>query len=504
MQKLFAAMQRRFRPQASRDRRDFLVKTAAIGAGLLISNRQCRISKAQSTDRQRVVVVGGGFAGLACAHEMLAAGYDVSVVEARNRIGGRVLSFRDMIPNRVVEGGAELIGSNHPTWVAYAEKFGLEFWDVTDDEDLSVPIHIGGRLLDDVTAERLYSRIEKVIDSLTNKAEPIDPEKPWKSANARRLDRQSVADWIAKLDESVLLKRLIGIEFASDNAVDNSKASMLAMLAAIQGGGGQRFWTESEVYRCQGGNDRLAQCLAESIGNPKIRLGDPVARIDYRRPVAMVRCASGAKYECDRVVLAVPSSVWGSIRFEPDLPDPLKQQQIGIAVKYLAQVKQRFWLEDDLSQYAITDGPISQTWESTDGQDTGGDDTTEAAEVFGAYGLTAFSGGPQAETCLGFNKATRDDDYAAEFEKIYPGFADQFLQARFMDWPREPNILAGYSFPGIGQITSIGQVLYDGLDRLQFCGEQTCFRFPGFMEGGLYSGVSLAKRIAAADGLAGQ
>jgi monoamine oxidase len=501
MQKLFSAMQRRFRPQAVRDRRDFLAKTAAIGAGLLISNRVCRISNAQTTDRQRVVIVGGGFAGLACAHEMLAAGYDVQIVEARNRIGGRVLSFGDMIPNRVVEGGAELIGSNHPTWVAYAEKFGLEFWDVTDDEDLNVPIHIAGRLLDDVTAERLYLRIEKAIDSLTKMSEAVDPEKPWESADAKRLDRQSVADWIAKLDESTLLKRLIGIEFASDNAVDNSKASMLAMLAAIQGGGGQRYWTDSEVYRCQGGNDRLARRLAESIGEQRIRLGDPVVRIEYQRSVATVHCASGAKHQCDRVVLAVPTSTWNAIRFEPDLPGPLKQQQMGVAVKYLAQVRRRFWLDGDLSQYAITDGPISQTWESTDGQDTVRQDTTKAAEVSGAYGLTAFSGGPQAEICLGFNKATRDADYAAEFEKVYPGFADQFLQARFMDWPREPHILSGYSFPGIGQITSIGKTLYDGLERLQFCGEQTCFRFPGFMEGGLYSGVAIAQRITEKDGL---
>jgi len=502
MQKLFAAMQRRFRPEANRDRRDFLTKTAAMGAALLISNRQCRISRAQTIDRQRVVIIGGGFAGLACAHEMLAAGYGVQIVEARDRVGGRVLSFHDMIPDRVVEGGAELIGSNHPTWIAYAEKFGLDFWDVTDDEDLSVPIHLAGRLLDDVTAERLYLRIERAIDSLTKMSEAIDPEKPWESAGAKRLDRQSVADWIAKLDESALLKRLIGIEFASDNAVDNSKASMLAMLTAIQGGGGQRYWSESEVYRCQGGNDRLARCLAESIGEQRIRMGDPVTRIDYQRRVATVHCVSGAKYECDRVVLAVPSSIWNSIRFEPDLPDQLKQQQMGIAVKYLAQVKRRYWLDDELSQYAITDGPISQTWESTDGQDRIDQDKNEASEVAGAYGLTAFSGGPQAEICLGFNKATRDADYAVEFEKIYPGFADQCLQTRFMDWPRESHILAGYSFPGIGQITGIGKTLYDGLDRLQFCGEQTCFRFPGFMEGGLYSGASLAKRIAALDGLA--
>ena len=81
----------------------------------------------------RVVVIGAGFSGLAAAYELSSAGYDVTVVEARNRVGGRVVSFSDMVPGKNVEGGGELIGSNHPTWVAYAKQFKLEFLDVTEE-----------------------------------------------------------------------------------------------------------------------------------------------------------------------------------------------------------------------------------------------------------------------------------------------------------------------------------------------------------------------------------
>jgi monoamine oxidase len=497
MPKLFARLQRRFRPEISQDRRKFLARTAAVGAGLLLSNHVAGPTAAQSSIRQRVVIIGGGFAGLACGYEMLAAGYDVKILEARTRLGGRVLSFRDFIPGRVVEGGAELIGANHPTWGAYAEKFGLEFLDVSEDADLSMPVHLAGRLLDDKTVLRIYEEMEAAFDSLTARSESIDPEKPWESIDADKLDRQSVADWIATLDTPPLVTRLIRVQFASDNAVENSKASLLAMLVAIKGGGGERFWSDSEAYRCKGGNDQLARHLAESIGQSRIHVGDAVTEVRYRGPRAIVKCKSGDQYECDRVVVAVPPSIWPSIRFDPDLPASLRRQQQGVAVKYLTQTKSRFWLKDEKSQYSIADGPISQTWEATDAQHS----RQESANGSESVGLTAFSGGPQAEVCLGFPKATRDADYAAEFEKIYPGFTEQFLQSRFMDWPNDPYALTGYSFPGIGQITSVGKVLHDGLERLHFCGEHTCFQFPGYMEGGLFSGASLAQRIAEADGL---
>ena len=77
--------------------------------------------------------------------------YDVTVVEARNRIGGRVISFSDLVPGKNVEGGGELIGSNHPAWLAYAKQFSLQFLDVSE-EDLEAPIILNGKK---ATAEQI-------------------------------------------------------------------------------------------------------------------------------------------------------------------------------------------------------------------------------------------------------------------------------------------------------------------------------------------------------------
>jgi monoamine oxidase len=68
-----------------------------------------------------------------------------------------------------------------------------------------------------------------------------------------------------------------------------------------------------------------------------------------------------------------------------------------------------------------------------------------------------------------------------------------------MDWPREPWTMASYSFPGPGQVTTVGPVLRQGLGRLHFAGEHCCYKFVGYMEGALDSGVAVARRLAARD-----
>src|SRR5262245_43091612 len=130
---LYKRLLRRYRPVRTHAvRREFLRLTLAASGGLLLSCAPALLRGGRAKpDGPRIVVVGAGFAGLACGYELHAAGYAVTIVEARNRVGGRVSTLRDLVPGKTVEGGGELIGSNHPTWVAYAQRFGLRFCDVT-------------------------------------------------------------------------------------------------------------------------------------------------------------------------------------------------------------------------------------------------------------------------------------------------------------------------------------------------------------------------------------
>lgn len=485
---LFARLKRRYAPTSLDSRRQFLASISALGAASLLSNQ---LSGAAQTNQKRIVVVGAGFAGLACAYELLAAGYQVRVFEARTQVGGRVRSFSDFIPNKNVEGGAELIGENHPTWWAYKEKFGLEFLELSEDAELDMPIYLQGQLLDYDAGAELYESMEKAFSQLNRLAQPINADEPWKSPGAAELDARTVADWISKCNADDLVKKLAVVQMSSDNGVSGDRASLLGLLTAIKGGGIQDYWDKTETHRCRGGNQQLAKKLAETLGDDRMSLNMPVKSIDFGGATCLVTSADGRMIECDDVVLAAPPSTWSKISFSPGIPDFLKPQ-MGTALKYLTAVKERFWLNDELSQYSMTDGPISQTWELTDAQP----DEPKTA------GLIAFSGGPAAQACLNFKKEEREARYAAEFQKVYSGFSDNYISSRMMDWPNDPWTLGGYSFPAPGQIMQLGPILHDGLKRLHFCGEHTCYKFVGFMEGALNSGVSLANRLAQRDGLA--
>ena len=130
------------------------------------------------------------------------------------------------------------------------------------------------------------------------------------------------------------------------------------------------------------------------------------------------------------------------------------------------------------------------TWEGTDAQ---------SAE--GNIGLTAFSGGPAASACRARDKDARDKAYKDQLDAVYSGFKDNYVSHRFMDWPSDPWTLAGYSFPAPGQVTTCGPLLRQGMGHLHFAGEHTCYKFVGYMEGGLNPGASFARRLAARDGI---
>ncbi len=487
---LFAQLRWRYgKPVDGLTRRGFLGASLAAGAALLLSARSGHADSAPKTGRS-VIVIGAGFSGLAAAYELLAAGYEVTVIEARGRVGGRVLTFYDFVPGRFIEGGGELIGSNHPSWAAYAARFGLEYLPIPET-DAEVPVVFDGRSLADAEAEHLFEEMDAIHGLVSQAAAAVvDENAPWTLPDAERLDATSVADWLAGIDATPMAKRAIETDFVSNGGQVLNRSSWLGLLTMVKGGGLEKFWTESEVYHCNGGNQQLALHFADAIGSRHILLNAPVSEVAVSPDGVVVRLVGDRSLNADDVILTAPPSVWNTIRFDPALPEFLAPQ-MGSNVKYLMWLKDRFWLADDRAALSFSNGPVQTTWELTAGQP--GD--TPA-------GMVAYSGGPEADAMRALPAARRDAAYAEILAQRYPGLADAFVKSRFMDWPSTPWTKASYSFPAPGQVTTIGPVLQSGLGRLHFAGEHSCYKFVGYMEGALASGVAVARRLATRDGLA--
>jgi monoamine oxidase len=329
-------------------------------------------------------------------------------------------------------------------------------------------------------------------------AKRVTEDEPWNTPDAKALDRRSVAAWIDEQDVSPLCKRAMWIDQTGNNGQDVAKQSLLGVLAQVKGGGLDKYWTETEVYRCKGGNDQLAQKLAEGIGGDRIIKELPAVSVTIKGDNIVVTAKDGRTIECDDVVLAVPPTVWKKIEFSPRLPEAMNPQ-MGLNTKYLAHVKARFWEQSRprLSQAAGSDGLIQFTWDATDAQ--GAVDGTNDGAC-----LTAFSGGPRVEKALAMSDEERHKAFAALYEQLYPGFKDNLVKKRYMDWPRHPWTQASYSFPAPGQVTTVGPLLARAHmgGKLHIAGEHACYKFVGHMEGALSSGAAVAKRIAKRDAVA--
>jgi monoamine oxidase len=451
--------------------------------------------------RRTVAIVGGGFAGLCAAYELHALQYDVTVFEARARVGGRVHSLHDFSPRRAAEGGGELIGSNHPLWCYYRKHFDLRFSHARDYENS--PVRVGGRTLTYDESHRLLDAMDPHYARLTALAASVlDPFEPWTTPDAETMDATSLADWLAALPcrstESRQARDAVGRSLVTDNGVPADQQSLLGVLAMIKGHGGDAYWTDTEVYRCMGGNDSLARRFRDALDRGTVHISTRVERIARGGDGEVILTTRDKNDHVDRrsfddVVLAIPPSVWDYITFEdPALKEKLgKPLPIGANVKRLMQFERRFWEDYASSPTLTSDALVDLTWE------------TSESNRGPSYTLVAFSGADHATTLADAEPPRmRDRLYRDSLSAPYPRLERRMTHHRFMNWPKDRWTRGSYYFPAPRAVHEWGPFWRDGYqDWLHFAGEHTCYAFMGYMEGALASGHRLAQRLATRDGV---
>lgn len=479
-------------------RRDMLTSATALVAATLIRDRLAAAPDPAPARGKRVLVIGAGFAGLACADELAFAGYEVTVVEARDRVGGRVKSNTTLIRNQTLEEGGELVGPNQPVWGAYRKRFRFEFVKM-ESKDIDV-IELGGKAKTKKEAVALFNQMNDAFGKLNDLAEPIPAYTPWEYERAKQLDRQSLGDWIEGLDEKTASKECkacMSVQFTAINGVPPAWQSLLMVLAIIKGAGVQKFWDETDTMHVRGGCQQLAEQLGKSLvaRGGKVVTKCPVRSVRVLKDKVLVAFADGKEESWDDVVLTAPPSVWSKIAFFPALPAGLVTP-FADNVKYLAVCDGQPWKAIDRQANAMSDGSVQLTWETTDGQVKGGE-----------HAVVAITGGPAAEVCRSWAKAregTVEEEYTKVLDGFWPGFAKARVKGKgkIYDWLSDPYSRGSYSCPAPGQVTVAGPLLAKGVGgRLHFAGEHCCYAFLGWMEGALSSGVRLAARLCERDGL---
>lgn len=413
-----------------------------------------------SQPRHDVVVVGAGLSGLRCAMDLVAAGRDVVVVEARDRVGGRVWSHR-FADGQIAERGAEFIDGTHTEVLALARSLGLALTERSNEvSTTSTLVDAGGRPVPlhlHATLDGDLARWEAALATLR----PTD-----------EFEEATLADLMASLGLSVMARVVIGRDIRTEYMLPPEAVSQ-RFAAQVRA---QRDPAQSEIHRVVGGNDRLATGLADRLGD-RVRVSTPVEAIDAQAGV--VTLVGGGVLTADAVVAAVPlpalSRMWSA------MPRELSGVGYGVGGKISVQFRRRIWLDYGRNGTVLSDRSWGHLWETTDDQSG---DAGVLTALLASHDGASFASLPEAP-----------DQLVREIDRIFPGAKGLAGDRVHTDWTDDPWSLGAYACFGPGQWRDAQAALHSRHGCLWLAGEHAD-EHAGFMEGALRSGARVAAAIS--------
>ncbi len=403
----------------------------------------------------RAAVIGAGLAGLSAADALAREGWEVDVIEARDRVGGRAWSRR-LANGAVIELGAEFILAGNTEVRALAAELGLGLWDK------------GMR----------YGDREPRGGIGTTKPELAETVGEVDRALAEGAAAGSVRDLLEALaiDPGAREAILARAEISSASSADEIPAADLAGLAHIDA---------EAAPSVAGGNQGLALGLAERLGDA-VALGDPAVAIDWwpapGGAAVTVRTESRRQVEADAAVVAVPANVIAAIDFEPSLPTATRAA-LGL-LRYGHAAKLFVPLAEPVEPSAVIDVP-NRYWCWTA---TGEDDRPMPV-------VSCFSGSPAALARL--RVAEGPETWVEALAGLRPDLPLERSQALLQSWDADPWVRAAYS---VSPPAELAAALRERVGPLAFAGEHTGGEFSGLMEGALRSGRRAAGELLASLG----
>jgi monoamine oxidase len=456
-------------------RRTFLQLTACLsgslilmGCGMLEDEEETAVSPQKF---ERIIVIGAGMAGLAAAKTLVEMGYQVQVLEARKRIGGRVWTSREW-PDIPLDMGASWIhGIRGNPITELAKQVGAETA-VTDYDNHFV--YENGRLIPDDQIARLETQLETLLELAAEVDADADADMPL---------QQAVDVALAEMELSQQdIRRL---QFALNSAIEHEYAADVGELSLFEWDYGEEFGGDDVLF--PQGYDQIVKGLARGLA---INLSQVVGKIAYDANGVTITTNQG-EFKADRVVVTLPLGVLqqGTVMFDPPLPAEktavIHALGMGVLNKAYFQFPQPFWdVDADLIGHMADKKGV---W----------------AEFLNIY---KYTGQP---VLLGFN--------AGEYGRFIESWSDEEIVADGMvalrsmygedipaptawqitRWASDAFAYGSYSFlrPGAdGDV--IEELGRDVNGRLFFAGEATSRDYPATVHGAYLSGVREARHIA--------
>ena len=444
-----------------------------------------------------VIVVGAGLSGLHAALTLEAVGLRVLVLEAQQRVGGRVHSMRQL--GGTAEAGGTYIGAGYTRVIDAAERVGVELMDVTPileffrEQDLALdgelirqrewPTHPANDF-PERDREQMPWNYHRV---LTMRDNPLEEPGDWLDSRHAALDI-SAHDWLRSLG---LSERAIALAYGLNVSFGRDAHDVSALLLLFRGAFSKRQRalapSASLGFTARHGVQRIPEGMAAALAGG-VELDHAVVGIELEAESALVTCANGRRLRAKHVVAAVPPSVLRRIAIEPKLPAAQAAAVATLPSQPLTQVylapRSRFWEQDGYAASLFTDTRAGMLAAARNR-----DDPTEVTS------LTAWITGENAAALDRLaSPAEAGRAVIAAIETLRPAARDQLELIGLHSWGADAHAGGAWAYFRPGEVTRFAAVLGNPHGRLHFCGEHLATMSRG-MEGAMESAEEAAAEI---------
>jgi monoamine oxidase len=442
-----------------------------------------------------VLIVGAGIAGLTAAYYLNRSGVPVRIVEASQRVGGRILSREKALgTDTTVELGGEFIDSGHKNIRKLAQELGLVEVDLfAADRGLTKDVYFfNNRLIKERELITAFMPLAKQIDRDVKAIGEVN----YKSKHSRaiKLDRLSISAYLDRYCPDPLLRQLIEVAYTNEYGLEVKLQSAINLLLLIGKDPGkiEIFGSSDQRYQIRGGNQQIVDKLAGKLSKyieTNTRLESIRSTAEKRYRVSLQVDGVSKEYTFDRVILALPFSILRQLDLGVRLPAvkqaAIKELGYGTNTKVITSYSDRLWRTKYQSNgESFSDLDTSETWESSRY-------TTTKTGI-----ITNFSGGDLGVKIANSKPAEVVSKLTQQFDLIFPGVKNiASNKAMITDWIDSPYVRGSYSCYLVGQWTKFAGAEGERVGNLFFIGEHCSIDAQGYMEGGCATGVMSAKAI---------